>query len=255
MKQKTIKIAAVSALTAGVALTNFGLSFTASAAAPADYKSNVIVQFSPSDQIVKPVDPTDPSKTPEDGKGPIDPTDPKGPQPGTPGPLSIDYASSLDFGTQKITSTDEVYHAAAQKFGDASRGDGPNYVQVTDNRGTETGWFLKVKQQGQFVSTDNKELTGAELVFSNGVVNTISVSPKPSVVKSSFSLTPDGNGVAENIMAAKVGEGAGTYVLAFGDDTSGGDSISLKVPGSTTKYADKYATTLLWTLEDTPSGI
>jgi hypothetical protein len=25
--------------------------------------------------------------------------------------------------------------------------EGPNYVQVTDNRGTEAGWSLKVKQE------------------------------------------------------------------------------------------------------------
>ena len=35
-----------------------------------------------------------------------------------------------------------------------------NYVQVTDNRGTEAGWSLKVKQEGQFKSTSGKELTG-----------------------------------------------------------------------------------------------
>ena len=39
--------------------------------------------------------------------------------------------------------------------------EGPNYVQVTDNRGTEAGWSLKVKQEGQFKSTSGKELTGA----------------------------------------------------------------------------------------------
>lgn len=251
MKNKASKIVAISALSIGAILTNFGLSSTVSAA---EYKSNLIVEFSPSNELVKPVDPTDPSKTLEDGAGPVDPTDPSGPNPGTEGPLSIDYASSLDFGTQKITSTDQVYNAVAQKFGDgSSRGDGPNYIQVTDNRGLETGWSLSVKQQGQFLTADNEELTGAELVFSNGVVNTASISPKPSAVKNSFSLTPDGNGTAVNIMAAKNGEGAGTYVLAFGDNSSGGKSISLKVPGKATKYAKKYSTSLLWRLQDVPA--
>ncbi|MHC5251649.1 WxL domain-containing protein [Listeria kieliensis] len=252
MKHKTIKVVAASALTAGVALTSFGMSTTASAV---DYNTNVVVEFDINDQITKPVDPTDPAKTPEDGKGPLDPTKPGGPTEGTPGPLSIDYASSFDFGKQKISSTDEVYWAAPQKFGDESRGDGPNYVQVTDNRGTEAGWTLKVKQQGQFLSEqDKKELTGAQLVFDNATVDTASVSARPSAPKT-FTLTPDQDGVAEPIMAAQAGQGSGTYVLRFGDDANAGDSVSLKVPGSTTKYKDKYSTTLLWTLEDTPGSL
>ncbi|PEX06526.1 cell surface protein [Bacillus cereus] len=227
-----------------------GLMVTGGASAFAadggEYKSNAIIEFESSTDPTNPVDPTDPTNP----VNPTDPTDPEGPNPGTNGPLSIDYASSLDFGKQKITSTDQVYKAAAQKFND--RGDGPNYAQVTDNRGTETGWSLQVKQEGQFKSESGKELTGAEITFNNGVVNTASASSKPSIVKSSFSLTPEGNGVAENIMSAKAGEGAGTYVLAFGDDATAADSIELSVPGKTTKYAEKYATSLTWTLTDVP---
>ncbi|MGF9853101.1 WxL domain-containing protein [Bacillus paramobilis] len=221
---------------------------SAFAADGGEYKSNAIIEFEPSTDPTLPVDPTDPGNP--DPVNPIDPTDPNGPNPGTNGPLSIDYASSLDFGKQKITSTNQVYKAAAQKFNE--RGDGPNYVQVTDNRGTETGWSLQVKQDGQFKSESGKELTGAEITFNNGVVNTVSASQKPSVVQSSFSLTPEGTGVAENIMSAKAGEGAGTYVLAFGDDSTAADSIELSVPGKTTKYAEKYSTSLTWTLTDVP---
>ena len=54
------------------------------------YTSNGIVEFTPSEDPTNPVDPTDPTN-PVD---PIDPTDPEGPNPGTNGPLSIDYASS-----------------------------------------------------------------------------------------------------------------------------------------------------------------
>ncbi|EJQ43626.1 hypothetical protein IEQ_04954 [Bacillus cereus BAG6X1-2] len=215
---------------------------SAFAADGGEYKSNAIIEFEPSTDPTNPVDPVDPEK----------PVDPEGPtNPGTNGPLSIDYASSLDFGKQKITSADQVYKAAAQKF-KGDRDDGPNYVQVTDNRGTEKGWSLQVKQDGQFKSVSGKELTGAEITFNNGVVNTASASTKPSITKSSFKLTPEGNGVAENIMSAKEGEGSGTYVLAFGDDSTAADSIKLSVPGKTTKYAEKYATSLKWTLTDVP---
>ncbi|MFT9820300.1 WxL domain-containing protein [Lysinibacillus sp. NPDC056185] len=228
-----------------------GGSVTSYAANGGVYDSKAIIEFKPADNIITPpVDPTDPGNPgPID---PIDPTDPNGPKPGTPGPLSIDYASSLDFGKPKITSTNQVYKAKAQQFKKESRGDGPNYVQVTDSRGTEEGWSLQVKQDGQFKSTSGKLLTGAEITFNKAWVNTVSTSPKPSIAKSSFSLKPDGTGVAENIMSAKAGEGSGTYVLVFGDDNTAADSIELSVPGSTTKYAEKYATSLTWTLTDVP---
>jgi hypothetical protein len=230
-------------------LTGFvlGGSVTSYAADGGEYQSNAIIEFEPAtDIITPPVDPIDPG-VPVD---PVDPTDPNGPNPGTPGPLSIDYASSLDFGKQKITSTTQTYKAKAQKF--KGRDDGPNYVQVTDNRGTEKGWSLQVKQNGQFKSTLGKELNGAEITFKNGWVNTASASPIPSITKSTFSLTPEGNGVAENIMSAKAGEGSGTYLLVFGDKATAAESIELSIPGQTTKYAEKYSTSLTWTLTDVP---
>jgi len=226
-----------------------GGSVTSYAADGGVYQTNAIIEFEPATNIITPpVDPTNPGNP--DPVDPVDPTDPNGPKPGTPGPLSIDYASSLDFGKQIITSTNQVYKVKPQKFN--GRGDGPNYVQVTDSRGTEKGWSLQVKQNGQFKSTTDKELTGAEITFKNAWVNTASASTKPSIVKTSFSLKPDGKGVADNIMSAKDKEGSGTYVLVFGDDATAADSIELSIPGSTTKYAEKYATSLTWTLTDVP---
>lgn len=223
-------------------------------AAPGDitqnYKSDSTVKFSPSEDITKPVDPTDPGKEIE----PVDPTDPdKEIEPGTAGPLSLDYASALYFGENKISSKDEVYSAVAQKLKDGS--DRPNYVQVTDNRGIEAGWSLQVKQDGQFMSSEsNRELVGAMISFSNGQLDTISTSATPSFTKPSFDLTVAGTGVAENIVSAKDGEGAGTFVYRFGTDATKADSISLSVPGTTTKLAETYATTLTWTLTDVPAN-
>ena len=53
-------------------------------------------------------------------------------------------------------------------------------------------------------------------------------------------------------MSAKAGEGLGTYLLVFGDDATAAESIELNIPGSTTKYAEKYSTSLTWTLTDVP---
>ena len=52
----------------------------------------------PNTETTDPVDPLDP----EQPVTPVDPTNPDGkPNPGTNGPLSIDFASSLVFGEQK----------------------------------------------------------------------------------------------------------------------------------------------------------
>ena len=87
-------------------LSVLGLSLVApvlaQAADSAEYNSNGQITFEPNTDPTNPISPTDPD--PENPIKPVDPTDPDGPNPGTNGPLSIDFASSLYFGTQKITS-------------------------------------------------------------------------------------------------------------------------------------------------------
>ena len=232
-------------------LASIGLSTTTTFAADGgNYDTNGVITFTPNTDPTNPVDPTDPTKP----VTPVDPTDPTGPKPGTNGPLSIDYASSLDFGTQKITSKDEVYKAKAQKYldKDSNEKTGPNFVQVTDNRGTEAGWTLQVKQNSQFKTEDAKELTGAEVTFKNGNVVTASDSAKPT---GKATIVADPTGELQDVMDAKAGQGAGTYLNNWGTDgTTGANSIELSVPGSTTKYAKKYSTTFTWVLTDAPGN-
>ena len=241
-------------VTATSALLVSALSFGGAAAFAEETKtldSNAIVKFKANESITGPVDPENPD--PNTTVEPVDPTNPDGkPEPGTNGPLSIDFASSLDFGENVISTKDETYFAAAQKFKDGQ--EKPNYVQVTDNRGTEAGWKLSVKQNGQFVDSKGNELTGAKITFTNGVVNTVSKSAIPSGVMPSFDLTADGTGAVQNVVEAKAGEGAGTYVYKFGDDATKAKSIKLEVPGATTKYAGEYKTTLTWTLSVVPAN-
>ncbi|WHA09363.1 WxL domain-containing protein [Enterococcus montenegrensis] len=231
---------------AGVALSGT----TALAADGANYDSNGIITFTPNTDPTNPVDPINPVDPVE----PVDPTDPAGPNPGTAGPLSIDYASSLDFGSQKITSKNEVYKAKAQKYvdKDAVEKTGPNFVQVTDNRGTEAGWTLQMKQNNQFKTADNEELTGAEIVFKNGHVVTASDSAAPT---GQATIIADPSGALQDVMSATAGQGAGTYLLDWGTDaTTAAESIELSVPGATTKYAKKYTTTFTWVLTDAPGN-
>ncbi len=149
----------------------------------------------------------------------------------------------------------EIYHAALQKYVDAAGAEqeGPNFVQVTDNRGTESGWTLHVKQNGQLKTAEDQELKAAQIRLNNGTIVTPSESPKPSNFKSAITLNP--NGAESLVMSAQEGEGAGTYLMSWGDSLSAAvDSIELEVPGSTTKYAAKYSTTFTWLLTDTPTN-
>lgn len=250
MTKTSIKLATVAALAliaGGAASTSF--------AADVNYNSYGSVAFEASTDPTKPTDPTDPDPT-----HPVDPVNPDGslPDAGTAGPLSIDFASSFDFGKQKITAADQTYYAAAQKFTDASgkAKEGPNYVQVSDNRGTLAGWTLSVTQGAQFtgVTTSTGKgsvLDGAVMTLGNGNLQTAS-DTKADVVAATTALQP---GVQSGtILGATAGTGAGTQLLVFGDASTATASVSLMVPGSTTKLAQEYKTNLTWTLSDTPAA-
>ncbi|HGF7826098.1 TPA: WxL domain-containing protein [Enterococcus faecium] len=227
---------------------------------PADRETKAQVKFIEDDSKQPPVDPTDPDT--DNPQVPVDPTDPDKPvDEGTNGPLSLDYASILDFGEQLISTKDQTYYAAPQLFrgADGSIDDShpvPLYTQVTDKRGGEQGWTLSVKQNGQFVSDQNgKELTGAEITFTAGNVYSYSESAKPGNVQSEFTLIPDGSGSVQNVVEASEGEGFGTWVYRFGESAEGDyDAVQLSVPGSTVKEKDTYTTSLTWTLNDIPAN-
>lgn len=258
---KQLKLITVATL-AALSLSTIG--GIVSQAASIDYDSNGAVEFIPNPDPTKPVDPTDPDPT--NPVEPVDPTDPTGPKPGTDGPLSIDYASSLDFGVNKITNKDEVYYARAQQFKDG-RTATPNYVQVSDNRGNNAGWTLKVKQNGQFqaAGTLNDTLTGSAVKLASPTVNSNSTAVFPTAA-ATIELDPAG---AESlVMSAKVNQGAGTYSNRWGTvetvketDKDGNEvnaevtkAVTLEVPGSTPKDAVKYSTTLTWSLSDVPGN-
>ncbi|MCQ6336228.1 MULTISPECIES: WxL domain-containing protein [Bacillus cereus group] len=91
MKKKTKQAAAIAAVLGTVALAPLSASADEKGAI---YESNGVVEFIPNSEITDPVDPNNPD--PAKPVNPVDPTNPDGkPNPGTNGPLSIDYASSL----------------------------------------------------------------------------------------------------------------------------------------------------------------
>lgn len=236
--------------------------------------SNGLVEFFPSSSITDPKDPEDPNgkPDPENPETPWDPKDPENkPEPGTKGPLSIDFASNLNFGENKITNEDETYFARAQNFYDK---EGkvtkvrPNYVQISDNRGTNAGWTLTVRQEGQFKAekkTLNSELKNAVITLKAPNVQSNSNATKPEAEKE-IVLNP--SKVESPVMSAANEAGAGTWTNAWGtveevtEMNKKGEEVkanvtkevTLDVPGSTSKDAVKYATKLTWILSDQPGN-
>lgn len=211
----------------------------------------------PNLEATQPVDPTNPDRPTH----PVDPTNPEGPQAGSSGPLSIDFASSIDFGSNEISNKDMLYYANPQNiiFDDGSEKEVPNYVQITDNRGTNAGWRLQVRQERQLENNDAKYkiLTGAEISFTktHAASNQVgSQTPKTN----SFVLIP---GHTTDVMYAPSGSGGGTWLDVFGELKNiqvsnemmlKNTSVTLSVPGVTPKEAVAYKSRLTWILIDAP---
>ncbi|MGO3749106.1 WxL domain-containing protein, partial [Vagococcus salmoninarum] len=196
---------------------------------------------------------------------PVDPMDPGNEikpnpsNPGTqnPGPLSIDYMSSIYFGKQKAYGNDQAYFAELDTvfMADNRQKPVPNYVQITDNRGTNQGWSLAVKQESQFKNEGNKTLGKAELRLFNGTPNSQNSLDKGPVANQKIILRLDnsGQGINSNVMQAKANNGHGTWTNMFGSDLeTAKKSVELFVPGGTLIEKGSYRTTLIWTLSDEP---
>ncbi|MGE7696796.1 WxL domain-containing protein [Lysinibacillus sp. NPDC094177] len=266
MKNKAMQFAAIATLLSCTAISPLFASAeegeTEEKEKVVNYVSNGMVTFIPNEDSQGPVDPTDPD--PEKPVNPVDPTDPEGPKPGTGSPLGLDFVSSLDFGINEISNKEKIYYANAQVL---NSGEGskyvPNYAQISDNRGTNAGWKLTVKQEGQFanVAAQNKKLTGAQIKFVNPTVTGKTEVTPPTAAKE---ITLDPNGAESLVMSAKPKEGAGLWVNLWGqvDEMTNAEgekvqknkAISLSIPGKTPKDAVTYSTKLTWNLSDVPGN-
>lgn len=164
------------------------------------------------------------------------------------GEFSIDFVSSLDFGTNEISNQNQVYFAQAQR-----------YYKST----------LKVYEKEQFKAEDYsqyQELKGASLSFDKPILVTNNNAQQPQAYEVR-NLVP---GIETLVAQAKVGEGAGTWIIRWGNkedlfsrkfSTSAKDiskyftsSVSLYVPGDTPKEATTYRTNLTWILSELPDN-
>lgn len=191
-----------------------------------------------------PVDPTDPEL-------PVDPIDPSNP---SPGELAITYASNFDFGVHKADGSKTVAYAKADtvKDGEGTRKIVP-FVSTKDARGTDReGWSLTVKQNDDFKDSKNNVLTGAEITLSG--INYANVAGAPTATATDVVI----NHSAQEISSAGKTTGIGKWSVALGK-LSGNEGeqvtngVTLTVPSTTAKNADKYSTTLTWELVADPT--
>ncbi|MBE5104727.1 WxL domain-containing protein [Bacillus thuringiensis] len=239
---KLAKLALIGAVT--LSSVSVGTSAFAAEKDGGKLDSKAFIKFEKNTDKIDVVNPENPDET-------VDPVDPD--KKGTDGPLSIDYVSNFNFKTQKASGNSETYYAELDKVkkkADGSVVDVPNYIQVTDNRGTNAGWHLTVKQNGQFKTADDKTLDGAALTVKNSTLRSAADSDAPKAAQS-ITLNPDGS--ASDLIDAKVEQGMGTWVNAFGKDTAAAkQSVELTVPGKTKKEQAQYTTSLTWELTDAP---
>lgn len=199
--------------------------------------------FQLSDDSTEPVDPEKPEK-------PIKPVHPP-----TKGPLSLNYVSDIQFGTHKRSNSTQVFYAQLDKIDylDASETQKrANFVELTDNRGSNAGWHLTVKQNGQLQNQAGEQLEGAIISFKQITPRSLDgVGKQPTAIPTEpVSLSP--NGITNSlILTAQKGTGMGSWSISFGkDEKEGIESILVTIPEKTPKKDGAYSTTLTWTLGD-----
>ena len=179
---------------------------------------------------------------------------------GTGSSLSIDFVSSFNLRINSIFNENHTYFAKAQSYFNNEM-KSPNYIQVTDNRGTLTGWRLSVieKREIEFMDKAVSKYSvpeGASLSLAHPIMASNSRAISPSV-SSVTNLIPDTEMV---IATAKSGQGAGTWVIRWGEQedlqTQDTDvitpAVKLFVPGTTGKKGEIYGAKLTWSLAILP---
>lgn len=154
------------------------------------------------------------------------------------GPLSLDAVSSFNFATKKLgTESKAPLEATAvegTKFG----------LQVTDSRGQDLGWNLKVSATPFQITDKTLTLKGAVMTIPEGELTTLE-GVDPLLTPSAFKV--DLSETATSIMSATTAQGRSSWSNAF---EGKGEKVTLAVP-SGNKVAS-YSSTITWSLEDAP---
>ncbi|EAE6383304.1 WxL domain-containing protein [Listeria monocytogenes] len=279
MTSRTVKVTTASLLALGLIVAPVLSGDFASAATSVTKDSKGIVKFdkstTPDPDPVNP-DPVDPD--------PVIP-DPTDPPVGTDG-LWILAVSDWDFGTHNVSSLSSGalnVHAAddtISTYVDAN-GNGQQdlpgevsvskkvtpYAQISDVRGTNTGWTLSVTGSAfKDSSTPVKTIPGAELTIPKSTVSSATSTAQAPTGYDSVTISMTG-GAAVPVMAAKDmqtatptnfndDQGMGTWTDSFGSQAVSATDTSkpkLSIPKNVVVADGTYQSTLTWTLSDTPA--
>ncbi|EHP2571719.1 WxL domain-containing protein [Listeria monocytogenes] len=279
MTSRTVKVTTASLLALGLIVAPVLSGDFASAATSVTKDSKGIVKFdkstAPDPDPVNP-DPVDPD--------PVIP-DPTDPPVGTDG-LWILAVSDWDFGTHNVSSLSSGalnVHAAddtISTYVDAN-GNGQQdlpgevsvtkkvtpYAQISDVRGTNTGWTLSVTGSAfKDSSTPAKTIPGAELTIPKSTVSSATSTAQAPTGYDSVTISMTG-GAAVPVMAAKDmqtatptnfndDQGMGTWTDSFGSQAVSATDTSkpkLSIPKNVVVADGTYQSTLTWTLSDTPA--
>lgn len=279
MTSRTVKVTTASLLALGLIVAPVLSGDFASAATSVTKDSKGIVKFdkstTPDPDPVNP-DPVDPD--------PVIP-DPTDPPVGTDG-LWILAVSDWDFGTHNVSSLSSGalnVHAAddtISTYVDAN-GNGQQdlpgevsvskkvtpYAQISDVRGTNTGWTLSVTCSAfKDSSTPAKTIPGAELTIPKSTVSSATSTAQAPTGYDSVTISMTG-GAAVPVMAAKDmqtatptnfndDQGMGTWTDSFGSQAVSATDTSkpkLSIPKNVVVADGTYQSTLTWTLSDTPA--
>ncbi|EAF4500835.1 WxL domain-containing protein [Listeria monocytogenes] len=279
MTSRTVKVTTASLLALGLIVAPVLSGDFASAATSVTKDSKGIVKFdkstTPDPDPVNP-DPVDPD--------PVIP-DPTEPPLGTDG-LWILAVSDWDFGTHNVSSLSSGalnVHAAddtISTYVDAN-GNGQQdlpgevsvtkkvtpYAQISDVRGTNTGWTLSVTGSAfKDSSTPAKTIPGAELTIPKSTVSSATSTAQAPTGYDSVTISMTG-GAAVPVMAAKDmqtatptnfndDQGMGTWTDSFGSQAVSATDTSkpkLSIPKNVVVADGTYQSTLTWTLSDTPA--
>ncbi len=279
MTSRTVKVTTASLLALGLIVAPVLSGDFASAATSVTKDSKGIVKFdkstTPDPDPVNP-DPVDPD--------PVIP-DPTDPPVGTDG-LWILAVSDWDFGTHNVSSLSSGalnVHAAddtISTYVDAN-GNGQQdlpgevsvtkkvtpYAQISDVRGTNTGWTLSVTGSAfKDSSTPAKMIRGAELTIPKSTVSSATSTAQAPTGYDSVTISMTG-GAAVPVMAAKDmqtatptnfndDQGMGTWTDSFGSQAVSATDTSkpkLSIPKNVVVADGTYQSTLTWTLSDTPA--
>lgn len=192
--------------------------------------------------LVEPVTPTNPN----DGLDPYDPDDPYpgddndsgNNETGSVGKLTLDYVSDLRFGSYQrrqggLIATAKNTHAM---------------VQVTDARGSGSGWTLQLKPDELVGEQSGSTIDDGYLYLGSVAINKSSNNASAPPVSKSFKIPL---GTYENIVVAPIDTGLSTWTIGFNQDSDSPTQLVLN--DISNAPADHYVGSLSWSLTNAPS--